>query len=868
TTYYVSSSSGICAVINNPVTVTVNAPAAPTAANATISCGQTVTLSAVGGGGNTYTWYSDAALSTQVGTGASLTTPALTGTTTYYVTSSSGAANGNVFTFTNCSATGQYGPTQGQVNNAYAGTNLAGNVTSNNGIQVWTVPATGSYRIEAFGAQGGGNNQFGRGAQIRGDFNLTAGQQLQILVGQQGGYYQSGSGGGGSFVVTSANVPLLIAGGGGGQYDQNSQLFNAHAVVANNGQASGCTSGGTNGAGGNGCGNSGASGGGGFNTNGGSGVYGTGGLSFLNGGNGGNHSSQAACIGGFGGGGGTHGNTGGGGGGGGYSGGAGGYHSGNDGSGGGGGSYNTGTNPVNVGGVNTGHGYVVITSLTPPCASVAVPVTVTVNPIPAPVVAGNISFCGQNSITTTLTASGSPNDYTWWANANATGQLGTGAVYSTPVINSTTTYYVQSTTPQGGSQTFNYTGSAQTFTAPVNGTYTLEAWGAQGGNDISSPNSVFGGRGGYSKGDVYLAAGTTINIYVGGQGSGCNASYWKSTGGGGATDFRLTGGNWNDNAGLYSRILVAGGGGGRHGNNYEGMAYVGNDGGGLSSPNINACGYNITGASQNAGGSSPYGAGVAVGSFGFANANTMSNICSAGGWNGGAAGADNWANGGAGGGWYGGCTSWCTSTGGSGYVYTSSSYVPPGYTPSVAYQMTNAQLIAGNTIMPSPNGGTMTGNSGHGIAKITWTGTGCVSSLTPVTVTVGQAPIVSAGNNQNICAGTAVTLSGSGAATYSWDNGVNDGVAFTPAATQTYTVIGTNANGCSDTAQVTVTVNAQPTVSAGQNQSVCAGTAVTLNGSGANTYTWNNGVSNGVAFTPAATQTYTVTGTNANGCSN
>jgi hypothetical protein len=866
TTYYVSSSSGICAVINNPVTVTVNGPAAPTAANATISCGQTVTLSAVGGGGNTYTWYSDAALSIQVGTGASLTTPALTGTTTYYVTSGSGAANGNVFTFTNCSATGQYGPTQGQVNNAYAGTNLAGNVTSNNGIQVWTVPATGSYRIEAFGAQGGGNNQFGRGAQIRGDFNLTAGQQLQILVGQQGGYYQSGSGGGGSFVVTSANVPLLIAGGGGGQYDQNSQLFNAHAVVANNGQASGCTSGGTNGAGGNGCGNSGASGGGGFNTNGGSGVYGTGGLSFLNGGNGGNHSSQAACIGGFGGGGGTHGNTGGGGGGGGYSGGAGGYHSGNDGSGGGGGSYNTGTNPVNVGGVNTGHGYVVITSLTPACASVAVPVTVTVNPIPAPVVAGNVSFCGQNSITTTLTASGSPNDYTWWANANATGQLGTGAVFSTPVINNTTTYYVQSTTPQGGSQTFNYTGSAQSFTAPVSGTYTLEAWGAQGGNDLSAPNSVFGGRGGYSKGDVYLAAGTTINIYVGGQGSGCNASNWKSTGGGGATDFRLIGGNWNDNAGLYSRILVAGGGGGRHGNNYENMAYVGNDGGGLSSPNINACGYNVTGATQNSGGSSPYGAGVAVGSFGYANANTMSNVCSVGGWNGGAAGADNWANGGAGGGWYGGCTSWCTSTGGSGYVYTSSSYVPPGYTPSAAYQMTNAQLIAGNTVMPNPNGGMMTGNSGHGIAKITWTGTGCVSSLTPVTVTVGQAPNVSAGNNQTVCTGTAITLNGSGAATYSWDNGVNDGVSFTPAATQTYTVIGTNANGCTDTAQVTVTVNALPTVSAGQNQTVCSGTAITLNGSGATTYSWDNGVNDGVSFTPAATQTYTVIGTNANGC--
>ena len=868
TTYYVSTSSGICAVVNNPVTVTVNAPASPIAANATINCGQTVTLLASGGGGNNYTWYSDSAATVQVGMGASLTTPALVGTSIYYVTSNSGAGNGNVYTFTNCSATGQYGPSQGQVNNAYAGTNLAGNVTSSNGIQLWTVPATGAYRIEAFGAQGGGNNNFGRGAQMRGDFNLTAGQQLQILVGQSGGYSQSGSGGGGSFVVTSNNLPLVIAGGGGGQYDSNSALYNAHAVTANNGQASGCTSGGAAGAGGNGCNNSGASGGGGFNSNGGSGSYGTGGQSFSNGGNGGTHGSNAICVGGFGGGGGTHGNTGGGGGGGGYSGGAGGYHSGNDGSGGGAGSYNSGTNQVNVGGINIGHGLVTITSLTTPCASAAVPVVVTVNPIAAPVVAGNIAFCGQNSITTTLTASGSPNDYAWWSNANATGALGTGAVYTTPVLNNTTTYYVQSTTPQGGSQIFNFTGSAQTFTAPVSGTYSLEAWGAQGGNDVYYPNSVFGGRGGYSKGDVYLAAGTTINVYVGGQGSGCNASYWRSSGGGGATDFRLVGGNWNDNAGLYSRILVAGGGGGRHGNNYEGVTYVGNDGGGLNAPNINACGYNVVGASQTAGGSSPYGGGVAVGSFGFANANMMSNICSVGGWNGGAAGADNWANGGAGGGWYGGCTSWCTSTGGSGYVYTSSSYVPPGYTPALTYQMTNDVLIAGNTIMPNPLGGTMTGNSGNGVAKITWTGTGCVSAVTPVTVTVGQAPIVSAGNNISICAGAPVTLSGNGAATYAWDNGVTDGVSFTPASTQTYTVIGTNANGCSDTAQVTVTVNALPTVSAGNNQTVCAGTAVTLNGSGATSYVWDNGVTNATPFTPVATQTYTVTGTNANGCTN
>jgi hypothetical protein len=92
-------------------------------------------------------------------------------------------------------------------------------------------------------------------------------------------------------------------------------------------------------------------------------------------------------------------------------------------------------------------------------------------------------------------------------------------------------------------------------------------------------------------------------------------------------------------------------------------------------------------------------------------------------------------------------------------------------------------------------------------------------------------------------------------------------VAFTPITTQTYAVIGTAANGCTDTATVTVTVNAAPDVNAGQDQSVCSGTSVTLNGAGATNYTWNNNVQNGVPFTPTVTQTYTLTGTNALGCS-
>src|SRR5574343_574753 len=144
---------------------------------------------------------------------------------------------------------------------------------------------------------------------------------------------------------------------------------------------------------------------------------------------------------------------------------------------------------------------------------------------------------------------------------------------------------------------------------------------------------------------------------------------------------------------------------------------------------------------------------------------------------------------------------------------------------------------------------------------------GCVNT-DQVTVTVNPLPTVNAGPDQTVCAGTAVTLTASGAATYTWNNGVTDGTPFTPAATTTYTVTGTSAAGCTSTDQVVGTVNPLPVVNAGPDQTVCAGTAVTLTASGAATYTWNNGVTDGTPFTPAATTTYTVTGTSAAGCVN
>jgi len=96
------------------------------------------------------------------------------------------------------------------------------NFTYTGGFQTWTVPATGVYRITAFGAGGGGFGPFGgnggRGAEIGGDFDLTSGQVISIAVGGAGGGGggpRAFGGGGGSFVTLSGNA-LVIAGGGGG----------------------------------------------------------------------------------------------------------------------------------------------------------------------------------------------------------------------------------------------------------------------------------------------------------------------------------------------------------------------------------------------------------------------------------------------------------------------------------------------------------------------------------------------------------------------------------------------------------------------------------------------------------------------------
>jgi uncharacterized repeat protein (TIGR01451 family) len=87
-----------------------------------------------------------------------------------------------------------------------------------------------------------------------------------------------------------------------------------------------------------------------------------------------------------------------------------------------------------------------------------------------------------------------------------------------------------------------------------------------------------------------------------------------------------------------------------------------------------------------------------------------------------------------------------------------------------------------------------------------------------------------------------------------------------PTMTTTYTLIVTDANGCTATATSTVIVNS-PAIISVNSPTICAGQAAVLTATGGTTYSWNTGAtSNPYTVIPATTTTYTVTGTTAAGC--
>ncbi|MBL7901096.1 MAG: gliding motility-associated C-terminal domain-containing protein [Bacteroidia bacterium] len=148
---------------------------------------------------------------------------------------------------------------------------------------------------------------------------------------------------------------------------------------------------------------------------------------------------------------------------------------------------------------------------------------------------------------------------------------------------------------------------------------------------------------------------------------------------------------------------------------------------------------------------------------------------------------------------------------------------------------------------------------------------GCLSQAN-TTLNVSPTPTLNAGASPTaVCIGNCSTLTATGANSYTWSSGSTNSTAVVcPSVTTVYSLVGATGT-CSSNFTLSVQVNALPVLSvSASNASICSGASSTLTASGATSYTWLPGGSNSTSITvsPLSTSTYTLFGSNANGCSN
>ncbi len=378
----------------------------------------------------------------------------------------------------------------------------------------------------------------------------------------------------------------------------------------------------------------------------------------------------------------------------------------------------------------------------------------------------------------------------------------------------------------------------QTFTSPGPGNWTcpqgvasvtVQCWGGGGAGGGQNPaNYNFGGGGGgggaFASSNLNLVPGTTYNYSIGSGGGGSfntgqngNDTYWSinvvlAKGGAGGEKATPSSLNWGGAGGLGGQAnqsigsIKFSGGNGFKGQGTGLTPYSGGGGGGAGTNSDGSHGYYAGGNGGGALGGK--GGDGHFGCNGCAGCHTGGNGLSFGGGGGGA--RENGS---------------CGGTGGNGangalrLIYNA---------PQTTYS--NHAIL---TVNPNP--------------QVT------ISNVSPTT----------------FCSGGSVQLVSMGATNYLWNTNQN-GNSISASQTGTYSVIGTDANGCSDTSnaiQVTVNPNPQVTISSNGSTSFCQGNSVILQASGASNYQWNTNQS-GNAISASQTGTYSVIGTDANGCSN
>jgi len=446
------------------------------------------------------------------------------------------------------------------------------------------------------------------------------------------------------------------------------------------------------------------------------------------------------------------------------------------------------------------------------------------------------------------------------------------------------------------------TAGAGTFTIPAGVTQvTVECWGGggNGGSTNTNGNKTGGGGGGaYARKLLTVIPGNTYNLTVGAAG---NDSWFNNNTivlakGGTSVVANATGGGAGGSAVLSIGDQVYSGGNGGSASN----AGTGNTGGGGSSAGNSANGNNAVGATAGAapGGGGAGGAGL-VGNNGNGNPGNNPGGGGSGGWRQG-------SGGGLGAGAVGKVVisyylltgtsipaTICQNTTATVTLSGTAVNLPVG-TYTVTYNITGANTAVGNTAtmtVSSAGTGTFTTtslvNTGSTTVTVTKLASGfyasSVGSNNTATFTVSSPaqPTVTAGGPTTFCTGGSVLLTSSAGTTYKW---YSDGVLIPSATSQTYTatasavytVVITNASGCTSvpSAGTTVTVNslpATPSITADGPTTLCADGTLILSSTAATGYQWYKG---GVLipgainqdYSPTTSGSYTVTVSNANGC--
>jgi hypothetical protein len=125
---------------------------------------------------------------------------------------------------------------------------------------------------------------------------------------------------------------------------------------------------------------------------------------------------------------------------------------------------------------------------------------------------------------------------------------------------------------------------------------------------------------------------------------------------------------------------------------------------------------------------------------------------------------------------------------------------------------------------------------------------------------------IDAGPNQTICQGSSVTFVATGTGNFNWNNNVIDGQAFVPNQGGYYTVSATSPQGCIANDSLLLTINPLPIINAGNDTVICSGTPIIFNATGAQNYSWSNGVTNGQSLAVTNSGTFIVSGTSTAGC--